>query len=180
METDDLQALAENIARSEKEKARKHENITKQAIDFFYKGQVQKFIDLYNKNFTSVHDRVEALSIFWGNISEKEHCETKCRLKFREKILKTNDNDFVYLMDCGLFLSGTVSPNEFIQSIEEGTEKQVPLAYVIKSFFFKYGLEDYEQSKQAIEKAILLEPQNLEYKQLLKELENSIREITDK
>lgn len=171
METGDLQALAENIARFEKEKARKYENITKQAADFFNKGHVQKFIDLYNKSFTSVHDKVEALSIFWGNISEKEHYETECRLKFREKILKANDNDFVYLMDCGLFLSGAISPNEFIQSIEEGTEKQVPLAYAIKSNFYKYGLEVFEPCLEAIKKAIMLEPNNLEYKKILKELE---------
>lgn len=175
METGDLQALAESITLSEKAKSEKYENITKQATDFFNKGHIQKFIDLYNKNLCSVHDRIEALSIFWGNISEKEHCETKCILKFREKILKTNDNDFVYLMDCGLFLSGVISPNKFMQSIEEGSEKQIPLAYAIKSFYYKYGLGDYEQSKQAIEKAILLEPQNLEYKQLLQEIEHLFR-----
>ena len=74
-------------------------------------------------------------------------------------------------MDCGLFLSGAVSPNEFIQSIEEGTEKQIPLAYAIKSNFYKYGLEFLEPCLEAIKKAIMLEPNNLEYKKILKELE---------
>ena len=45
------------------------------------------------------------------------------------------------------------------------------MAYVIKSNFYKYGLEVFEPCHQAIQKAILLEPNNLEYKRMLKELE---------
>ena len=70
-----------------------------------------------------------------------------------------------------MFQCGVISPDEFVQSIEEGIKKQIPMAYAIKSFFYYYGLAVYEHAKEAIEKAILLEPGNLEYKKLFKELE---------
>ena len=41
----------------------------------------------------------------------------------------------------------------------------------IKSNFYKYGLEFLEPCLEAIKKAIMLEPNNLEYKKMLKELE---------
>ena len=50
-------------------------------------------------------------------------------------------------------------------------KKQIPMAYAIKSNFYKYGLEVLEPCLEAIEKAIMLEPNNLEYKKMLKELE---------
>ena len=46
------------------------------------------------------------------------------------------------------------------------------MAYAIKSKFYYYGLENYESSKQAIERAIMLDLNNLEYKKKLKDLEN--------
>ena len=37
--------------------------------------------------------------------------------------------------------------------------------------FYKYGLEVFEPCLEAIKKAIMLEPNNLEYKKMLNELE---------
>ena len=157
---------------NKKSRQNKYESITKQGLELFNKKQTAKFIEFYNNEITSITKRIDALSILLSGILEKEDWDGKKVLKFRDNILKSRNNDFVYLFDYAMFQAGVISPEEFVQSIEEGTEKQVPLAYVIKSFFFKYGLGDYEQSKQAIEKAILLEPQNLEYKQLLQEIEH--------
>ena len=66
----------------------------------------------------------------------------------------------------------SISPEEFIKTIDDGIKKQIPMAYVIKSFFYYYGLDNFEESIQAIEKAILLEPTNIEFKKIRKELEN--------
>ena len=71
-----------------------------------------------------------------------------------------------------IFQLGAISPEEFVQSIDDGIKKQNPMAYAIKSNFYYYGLENYESSKQAIERAIMLDLNNLEYKKKLKDLEN--------
>lgn len=70
-----------------------------------------------------------------------------------------------------MFQCGFTSPQELIDSIEEGIKNQVAPAYAIKPFFYSYGIESYDVSKQAIEKAILLESCNLEYKKILKALD---------
>ena len=67
-----------------------------------------------------------------------------------------------------MFQAGANSPEEFVQSIDDGIKKQIPMAYAIKSNFYKYGLEVFEPCLEAIKKAILLEPNNLEYKKYSK------------
>ena len=107
---------------------------------------------------------------------ETENCDWKnwdwkSVLKFRESVSKSKNNDFIYIFNDAIFQLGAISPEEFVQSIEDGMKKQIPMAYAIKSNFYKYGLEVLEPCLEAIEKAIMLEPNNLEYKKMLKELE---------
>ena len=92
--------------------------------------------------------------------------------KFKNVILNSDSEhkDFIYLYDYAMFQSGIISPEDIIKSVEDGTDKNIPLAFAIKSFFYRDALDSYESSKLAIEHAILLEPDNLEYKLFLKEL----------
>lgn len=122
----------------------------------------------------TIADRIEALGILLSGVLAKENWNLKRVLKFRERILKSKNNDFIYLFDDAMFQAGAISPEEFIQSIEDGIKKQISMAYAIKSNFYKYGLEVFDPCKESIEKAIMLEPNNLEYKKMLKELESFI------
>ena len=171
MNNEDIKTLAEFISGTVINKQNQYESITKKAFELFYKKQTAKFIEFYNNEVTSITGRIEALGTFLMAVLEKENWDLKKVLKFRESISKSENNDFIYLFDNAMFQAGANSPEEFIQSIEDGIKKQVPLAYAIKSLFYKYGLELFESSKQAIEKAILLEPNNLKFKKMLKELE---------
>ena len=149
----------------------KYESITKKGVELFNKNQPAKFIELYNNEISSIAERMEALGVLLSEVLETENYDWEKVLKFRECISKSKNNDFIYLFDDAIFQSGAISPEEFVQSIEDGIKKQIPMAYVIKSNFYKYGLEVFEPCHQAIQKAILLEPNNLEYKRMLKELE---------
>ena len=133
-------------------------------------------MDLYNSEFTSIEDKIDAITILLMAIVEIEDSDLRKIFRFRESIVKTEDNNFIYLFDDAMFQAGTISPEEFMQSIEDGIKKENPIAYVIKSFFYYYGIDDYESSVQAIEDVIMLEPNNLEYKEILKELENEAEE----
>ena len=167
----DIKALSEFIAADLINKKNKYEIVTQTAIELLEENQFTKFIDTYNQKFTSIRARVDALSNLQTVILEKEYWDCKKIFKFRKNLSKVKDKGFVFLFDSAMFQCGVISPDEFVQSIEEGIKKQIPMAYAIKSFFYYYGLAVYEHAKEAIEKAILLEPGNLEYKKLFNELE---------
>ena len=175
----EIKFLAEFIAADLINKKNKYELVTQEALKLFKKNQFAKFIDTYNQKYTSIRDRVDALSNLQTVILEKEDWDCKKILKFRENLSKAKDKNFVFLFDSAMFQNGVISPEEFVQSVEQGIKKQIPMACAIKSFFYYYGLDFYKPSKEAIEKAILLEPNNLEYKKLLKELEQE-KSLNDK
>lgn len=118
----------------------------------------------------SIAERIEALGTLLSEVLEKENWDCQKVLKFRECILNLENNDFIYVFKNAIFQSGVISPEEFVQSIDSGIKKQIPMAYTIKSNLYKYCLGIYEHCHEALEKAITLEPNNLEYKRLLKEL----------
>ena len=172
MNNDDIKTLAEYIEAEQINKRNKYESITKKGLELFNKNQTAKFIEFYNNEVSSIAERIEALGVLLSEVLEKENWDCKKILKIRESILKSKNNGFIYLFDDAMFQAGANSPEEFVQSIDDGIKKLIPMAYVIKSFFYFYGLDVYEISIEAIEKAILLEPNNLEYKRMLKELES--------
>ena len=168
---DETKALIDYIQAEQINKQKKYESITKKGLELFNKKQTAKFIELYNNEISSIAERIEALGVLLSEVLEIENWDWKNVLKFRESISKLKNNDFVYLFEDAIFQSGAISPEEFVQSIDDGIKKQIPLAYAIKSNFYKYGLEVFEPCHQAIKKAIMLEPNNLEYKKMLNELE---------
>lgn len=172
MNNDDIKEIVQNIQTNETNKQSRYSEIAQKAQQFFKTQQTTKFIDLYNEKNFSIREKIDALYIFVMEIIQTENLDYEKILKFREKIVKSQNNNFIYLFDNAMFQAGVNSPEEFVQSIEEGIKKQIPMAYVIKSFFYYYGLEEYFHSMQSIEKAILLEPTNLEYKRLRQNLEN--------
>lgn len=167
----DIQPIIDYMIADGINKQNKYKSITKKGLELFNKNQIAKFIEFYNNEGSSIAERIEALGVLLSEILEKENWDCKKILKFRESISKSKNNGFIYLFDNAMYQAGANSPEEFIESIEDGIKKQIPMAYVIKSFFYFYGLDVYEISIEAIEKAILLEPNNLEYKRILKELE---------
>ena len=168
---DETKALIDYIQAEQINKQKKYESITKKGLELFNKNQPAKFIELYNNEISSIDERIEALGVLLSEILEKENWDWKKVLKFRKSIIKSKNNDFIYLFNDAIFQSGAISPEEFVQSIEDGIKKQIPMAYAIKSNFYKYGLEVLEPCLEAIKKAIMLEPNNLEYKKMLNELE---------
>ncbi len=171
MSNDDIKTLAEFIEAKEINKQKKYESITKKGLELFNKNQTAKFIELYNNEISSIVERMEALGVLLSEILEKEIWDWKNILKFRDSISKAKNNDFIYLFEDAIFQSGAISPEEFVQSIDDGIKKQIPMAYVIKSNLYNHGLDVLEPCIIAIKKAIMLEPNNLEYKKILKELE---------
>lgn len=171
MNNEEIKNIADFITGNEISKQNKYESITKKGVELFNKNQAAKFIDFYNNEVSSIAERIEALGVLLSNVLETENYDCEKVLKFRESISKSKNNDFIYLFDDVIFQAGAISPEEFVQSIDDCIKKRIPIAYVIKSNFYKYGLEVFEPCHQAIQKAILLEPSNLEYKRILKELE---------
>ena len=176
MNLEDIKNFDGFILPAEQEEHEAWKNISKKALELFYTDKTDKFIDLYNSEFTSIEDKIDAITILLMAIVEIENSDLRKIFRFRESIVKTEDNNFIYLFDDAMFQAGITSPEEFMQSIEDGIKKEKPIAYVIKSFFYYYGLNDYESSVQAIEDVIMLEPNNFEYKEILKELENEAEE----
>ena len=168
---DETKALIDYIQAEQINIQNKYESITKKGVELFNKNQPAKFIELYNNEISSIAEKIEALGVLLSEVLETENWVWKNVLKFRESISKSKNSDFIYLFDDAIFQTGAISPEEFVQSIEGGMKKQIPLAYAIKSNFYKYGLEFLEPCLEAIKKAIMLEPNNLEYKRMLKELE---------
>lgn len=171
MNNEEIKNIADFIKSEEENKQNKYESITKKGLELFNKNQTTKFIEFYNNELTFIAERIEALGVLLSEVLEKENWDCKKILKFRDGILKSKNNDFIYIFDDAIFQAGVISPEEFVQSIEDGIKKQIPIAYAIKSNFYKYGLEVFEPCHQAIKKAIMLEPNNLEYKKFLKDLE---------
>lgn len=169
MKNDDLNELIKLVAADTTAKCKKYESLNKQAIQAFDKNDIENFIKIYNQNLSSIDEKISALSTLMLIIDDSEKI-----FKFREMILNSDSKEFLYLYDYAMFQSGIISPEEIIKSVEEGISQNVPLAYAIKSFFYRDALDNYESSKLAIEQAILLEPENLEYKMLLKELNAEI------
>lgn len=176
MNLEDIKNFSGFILPAEKEEHERWRNISKKALELFYTDKTDKFVDLYNCEFTSIEDKIDALTILLMAVVEIEESDLRKILRFRERIVKTEDNNFIYLFDDAMFQAGITSPEEFIQSIDDGIRKDVPIAYVIKSFFYYYGLNDYESSVQAIKNVIILEPNNLEYKEILKNLKEEAEE----
>lgn len=172
MNNEDIKNIADFIKTKEENKQNKYESITKKALELFNKKQTDKFIDLYNNVYSSIRDKTEAIGTFQETIYWQIEHDDKNLLKFRDNLSRAKDKNFVFLYDNAMFNMGFISPEEFIKSIEEGIKKQIPMAYAIKSLLYYYGLEFFEPSKEAIQKAILLDPNNLEYKIILKELES--------
>lgn len=172
MNNEEIKNIANFIKSEEENKQNKYEIITKKALELFNKKQTAKFIEFYKNEVHSIAERIEALEVLLSEVLETENYDWKKVLKFRESISKSKNNDFIYLFDDVIFQLGSISPEEFIKTIDDGIKKQIPMAYVIKSFFYYYGLDNFEESIQAIEKAILLEPTNIEFKKIRKELEN--------
>lgn len=171
MNNEEIKNIADFIKSEEENKQNKYESITKKGLELFNKNQTTKFIEFYNNELTSIAERIEALGVLLSEVLGRENWDCKKVLKFRDGILKSKNNDFIYIFDDVIFQAGAISPEEFIQSIENGIKKQIPMAYAIKSNFYKYGLEVFESCHQAIEKAIMLAPNNLEYKNFLKDIE---------
>jgi len=171
---EETKALIDYIRAEQINIQNKYESITKKGLELFNKKQTAKFIELYNNEISSIAERIEALGVLLSEILEKENWDWKNVLKFRDRISKLKNNDFIYLFNDAIFQSGAISPEEFVQSIDDGIKKQIPLAYAIKSNFYKYGLEFLEPCLEAIKKTIMLEPNNLEYKKMLKELEQEM------
>ena len=171
MNNEEIKNIADFIKSEEENKQNKYESITKKGLELFNKNQTTKFIEFYNNELTFIAERIEALGVLLSEVLEKENWDCKKILKFRDGILKSKNNDFIYIFDDAIFQAGVISPEEFVQSIEDGMKKQIPMAYAIKSNFYKYGLEVFEPCHQAIKKAIMLAPNNMEYKKMLKDLE---------
>lgn len=150
----------------------KYKNINQKAYELYETKQIPELIDLYNNEISSIHDRAEALSLLVMKIFHSDNRGKTNLTELRKSILKENNKEFIYFFDDAMFQGGVISPEEFAQSIEDGLKKQIPTAYAIKSLFYYYGLESFEASKQSIEKAIVLEPNNLEFKKILKKLED--------
>ncbi len=168
MKKDDLDELVNLIVADTAAKHKKYESVNNKALQAFEKNDINDFINIYNQQVSSIDEKINALSTLMLIIDDAEKI-----FKFRNVILNSDSKheDFIYLYDYAMFQSGIISPEEISKSVEEGTYKNNPLAYAIKSFFYRDALDSYESSKSAIEHAILLEPDNLEYKLLLKELE---------
>lgn len=168
MKKDDLDELVNLIAADTAAKHKKYESVNNKALQAFEKNNINDFINIYNQQISSIDEKINALSTLMLIIDDAEKI-----FKFRNVILNSDGEhkDFIYLYDYAMFQSGIIPPEEISKSVEEGTYKNNPLAYAIKSFFYRDALDSYESSKSAIEHAILLEPDNLEYKLLLKELE---------
>lgn len=171
MQNNDTKTIAKYIEGNEINKQNKYESITKKGLELFNKNQTTKFIELYNNEISSIAERIEALGVLLTEILEKENWDLIKVLKFKESISKSKNKDFIYLLENAIFQSGAISPEEFIETIEDGIKKQIPMAYVIKSNLYNSGLEVLEPCIVAIKKAIMLEPNNLEYKKMLKDLE---------
>ena len=168
MKKDDLDELVNLISTDTAAKRKKYESVNNKALQAFEKNDINDFINIYNQQISSIDEKINALSTLMLIIDDAEKI-----FKIRNIILNSDGEheDFIYLYDYAMFQSGIIPPEDIIKSVEEGTDKNNPLAYVIKSFFYRDALDSYESSKSAIEHAILLEPDNLEYKLLLKELE---------
>ena len=171
MNLDDIKNFSGFMLPAEEEVQALWKNISQKALELFYTDKIDKFVDLYNSEYTSIEDKIDAITILLMAVKEIEDSDLSKILRFRESIVKTEDNNFIYLFDDAMFQAGMITPEEFTQSIEDGIRKNIPMAYVIKSFFYYYGLNDYESSVQAIQNLIILEPNNLEYKEILKSLE---------
>lgn len=171
----DYDEVAEDIAFFVENQKNKYKEITQKAYELYETNQITELIDLYNNELNSIYDRAEALSLLVLKIFDSDNRGETNLIELRKSILKENNREFVYFFDNAMFQSGIISPEEFTQSIEEGLKRQIPVAYAIKSLFYYYGLESFETSKQSIEKAITLEPNNLEFKKMLKELEDNIK-----
>ncbi len=167
MKKDDLDELVNLIAADTAAKHKKYESVNNKALQAFEKNDINDFINIYNPQVSSIDEKINALSTLMLIVDDAEKI-----FKFKNVILNSDSEhkDFIYLYDYAMFQSGIISPEDIIKSVEDGTDKNIPLAFAIKSFFYRDALDSYESSKLAIEHAILLEPDNLEYKLFLKEL----------
>ncbi len=168
VENAEFKSIIESIKAAEAKNKIKFKNLNDRALQAFKNSRTNEFVDIYYKNSLSVNEKITALTSLIS-----ENFEPEKFIAFRRTILDSDANrkDFIYLYDYAMFQSGIISPEEIFKTVEKGMAKQSPLAYVLKSLFYKDGLDTYESAKQAIERVILLEPGNLEYKSMLKELE---------
>lgn len=165
MENNEIKNLAEILKAEELKKQLKYETLNKKALQAIEQKNINTFIKVYDDNLDSIEEKIEAISTLIIMNDEPDKF-----IKLRENILNA-DRDFIYLYDCAMFQCGFISPKELTQSVEDGIKQQCSLAYALKSFFYNYGIAPFEVLIEAIRKAILLEPNNLEFKKILNELE---------
>ena len=84
----DIKALSEFIAADLINKKNKYEIVTQTAIELLEKNQFTKFIDTYNQKFTSIRDRVDALSNLQTVIFKKEYWDCKKILNLEKTFQK--------------------------------------------------------------------------------------------
>ena len=98
------------------------------------------------------------------------------KFDFKENFLKVKypNSSFIYEYEYALFECGFYAPKEIYSILTNGVNLGFHTAYALRSLSYETGFTTKEIAIKDIKKAISMQPENISYKQILKNIEGKI------